>query len=148
MTPRSFALCSIQECQKGNHECVRLFDVFTVAGVRNCHLCHMEGTYELPLADGLLMTTVRTTGEPDGMDPDFAAVGDARDNVPNPTDWVNSPTASTCFYCHDGMLAVAHIEQNGGSLLVNRDSVTGIETCALCHGEGRSAAVEEVHGLD
>ena len=43
-------------------------------GVRNCLLCHMEGTYELPLADNVLATTVRTTGTDDGLDgDDFAS---------------------------------------------------------------------------
>ena len=84
-------------------------------GVSNCLLCHMDGTYELPLADNVLDTTVRTTGTDDGLDgDDFGAVDTARDNLPNATDWVNSATASTCYMCHhNSEEAVAHMRQNG-----------------------------------
>jgi OmcA/MtrC family decaheme c-type cytochrome len=126
-------------------------------GTRNCLLCHNEGTYELPLDDNALVTTVRTTGTDDGLDGnDFAAVGVARDNVPNPTDWVNSQTASTCYYCHDSGAALAHIRQNGGVISIpdpaagsftQRQDVDSVESCAVCHGDGKIAAIGAVHGI-
>ena len=127
-------------------------------GTRNCLLCHVEGTYELPLDDNVLMTTVRTTGTDDGLDgDDFEAVGDARDTVPNPTDWVNTPTSSTCFYCHDNGPALAHMRQNGGAISIadpavgsftQRQEVVVAESCAVCHGSGKVAAVGSVHGIE
>jgi OmcA/MtrC family decaheme c-type cytochrome len=128
-------------------------------GVRNCLLCHMEGTYELPLDDNVLETTVRTTGTDDGLDgDDFAAVGTARDNVPNATDWVNTPTASTCYMCHhNDPLAVAHMRQNGGIIstanpdafdFTQRQEVDTVESCAVCHGAGRIADLNVVHELE
>ena len=127
-------------------------------GTRNCLLCHVEGSYELPLDDNALVTTVRTTGTDDGLDGnDFEAVGAARDGVPNPTDWVNTPTSSTCFYCHDSAPALAHMRQNGGVLSIadpdvgeftQRQDVVIAESCAVCHGSGKLAAVEAVHGIE
>ena len=36
--------------------------------------------------------------------------------VPNQTDWVNTPMASACGYCHTWDQAVAHMRQMGGYL--------------------------------
>jgi OmcA/MtrC family decaheme c-type cytochrome len=127
-------------------------------GTRNCLLCHLEGTYGLPLADNVLATTVRTTGTDDGLDGnDFAAVGTARDSVPNATDWVNTAGASTCFYCHDSAAALAHMRQNGGVISIadpdagdftQRQNVDTVESCAVCHGEGNIAALNVVHDIE
>jgi len=128
-------------------------------GVRNCLLCHMEDTYELPLNENVLPTTVRTTGTDDGLDGnDFAAVGAARDGVPNATDWVNTPTASTCYMCHhNDPFAVAHMRQNGGVISVanadeadftQRQNLDTVESCAVCHGPGKIADIEVMHELE
>jgi hypothetical protein len=37
-------------------------------------------------------------------------------NVPNQTDWVNTPMASACGYCHTWDEAVNHMRQSGGFL--------------------------------
>jgi OmcA/MtrC family decaheme c-type cytochrome len=126
-------------------------------GVRNCLLCHTEGTYELPLTDNVLETTVRTTGTDDGLDgDDFAAVGTARGSVPNATDWVSTPTASTCYMCHDSATALAHIRQNGGVISIanpdeasftQRQSVITVESCAVCHSSGKIADLNVVHQI-
>ena len=128
-------------------------------GVSNCLLCHMEGTYELPLADNVLDTTVRTTGTDDGLDGnDFAAVGTAREGVPGLTDWVSTPTASTCYMCHhNSETAVAHMRQNGGIIstanpdeadYTQRQEVDTVESCAVCHGSGKIADLNVVHGIE
>ena len=126
-------------------------------GTRNCLLCHAEGTFELPLADNLLATTVRTSATDDGLDGNaFAAVGAARASLTNDTDWVNSPTASSCAYCHDSTSAVAHMRQNGGTISIadfasasftHRQDVVTVESCTVCHGSGKVAAVGDVHGV-
>ncbi|GJM24494.1 MAG: hypothetical protein DHS20C16_09090 [Phycisphaerae bacterium] len=126
-------------------------------GSSNCLLCHMEGTYELPLAENVLDTTVRTTGTADGLDGnDFAAVDAARDSVPNVNDWVNTATASTCYYCHDNDLTLAHMRQNGGVISVanvgaddftQRQDVTNAESCSVCHGGDSISNMNTAHGL-
>jgi OmcA/MtrC family decaheme c-type cytochrome len=122
------------------------------AETSNCRLCHLPGTYGLPLSLSALPTTVRTTGEFDGMDDSTDDVGTAIKNVPNLTDWINSPTASSCYYCHDSSAARSHMIQNGGlvsaadgTVVTNRDSLVQMESCAVCHGSGKTADVEVVH---
>lgn len=126
------------------------------ASTRKCTLCHLDGAYELPLADGLLPTTVRTTGVATGEDAKVEDVATARANVPNATDWVNSPMGSSCFYCHTSQAAWAHMVLSGAQLsnpgfglgiFVNRSALGGVETCAVCHGPGKVADLEVVHKL-
>jgi len=141
----------------------------TFPGVlNNCLTCHVEGTYELPLpVDVLMATEWTTTGDPAE---DRDAILAARDAVPNGTDLVNTPTAGTCYHCHDDSLAVAHMEQNGGQINVylregtflgagfvgvgadtlTRDEVLAsgtTEACAVCHSAGRIADLNVVHGI-
>lgn len=123
------------------------------ASTSNCMLCHKAGTYELPLAEGLLPTTVRTTQATDGQDQTIADAQTAFDDVPNATDWINTPTASACFYCHTGTEAMNHMQQNGGLLSVpntgpftSREKVyQAAESCAVCHGPGSVADIDVAH---
>ena len=128
----------------------------------NCLSCHLSGTYELPLSADVLMTTERTTTGDPAEDRD--AILAARDSLPNGSDLVSTPAASACYMCHDSALAVAHMEQNGGQInvLLREASVVGadaltrdevlrsgaVETCGLCHGDGRVADVNIVHGVE
>ena len=122
-------------------------------GTANCTLCHDWGDIELPLSPDLLPTTVRTTGVADGMDATTGDVATAIDNVPNATDWINTPTASSCFYCHTGADAMAHMVQNGalltlpdGTVYVSRPEFgTSYESCAVCHGPGKVGDVRLMH---
>jgi OmcA/MtrC family decaheme c-type cytochrome len=104
-----------------------------------CTTCHLDGTY-YPVEGGVLATTVAT-----GAD------------RTTPLDDVNvTPNAAVCSACHDDELARAHIEQNGGAFdatddedatFISAADGTVIETCALCHGEGRVADVTVMHGF-
>ena len=64
-----------------------------------------------------------------------------------------SPTAAACSGCHDSAVAQAHMILPGGAVfdktqLDITDMVDGnFESCAICHGPGRSFDVEVVHGL-
>ena len=83
---------------------------------------------------------------------------------------MNTPTASTCYQCHDSELAVAHMEQNGGQInvllreehvvgadlvVVGADALTrdevlaggATESCAICHGSERVVDLNLVHGI-
>lgn len=115
--------------------------------VSNCLACHKPGTFTPPLVDKTLLTTNRTTGVADGNDIDRDAVIAARDNVPNATDIVITPTAAACYACHDGEVVQAHMEGNGGAFInANRsDALAALETCALCHGSGKSVDVAVAH---
>ncbi len=123
------------------------------AETSNCMLCHKSGSYELPLEEGLLPSTVRTTGASDGQDATTEDAVAAFEDVPDIYDWVNSPTAASCFMCHTSADAMAHMMQNGGMLsapngssYVNRQDLFQVEeSCSVCHGSGRSADIEEVH---
>ena len=53
--------------------------------------------------------------------------------------------------CHDGSDARNHMILNGaGFTALQSDVDLGLypETCTVCHGEGRIADVEVVHGID
>jgi OmcA/MtrC family decaheme c-type cytochrome len=106
--------------------------------LQDCETCHLSGTYELegvwelPTTNGILSTTIGT-----GLD------------VTVPTDDLNiSPTAAVCSACHDSLLARSHMVVPGGAVFDQTQSVISsavIETCAVCHGPGRSYDVEVVH---
>lgn len=113
--------------------------------VGNCLVCHVEDTYLLPLPTGQLVTTNRTTGAADGQDATQADVTTARESMPNATDWVITPVTAACYSCHTGDEAVLHMEDFGGAIDVNRDTVVPAETCTVCHGDGKDHDVEAVH---
>lgn len=46
------------------------------------------------------------------------------------------PITSACTSCHDTPVAAAHAQAN---------TVGGVETCTVCHGDGRDFAVDKVH---
>ena len=63
-----------------------------------------------------------------------------------------SPNSAVCSTCHVSDLARNHMVQNGGDFNAGKaaDSTlisSGVETCELCHGAGRSGDVEAVHGV-
>ncbi len=110
----------------------------------DCESCHEPGTYT-KVGDDVLLTTVAIPGTTG----DRAGLLAARASVPNDEDIVSTPISGTCAYCHDSPLAAAHMEQNGGFVMAERSdarSAGTIETCDLCHGAGRMADVQIVHG--
>jgi OmcA/MtrC family decaheme c-type cytochrome len=113
-----------------------IFDVTYPGHLNNCEGCHKPGGYYPVEAGEILGTTVSV-----GVD------------VASPTDdVVISPNASVCSSCHVSDLAKSHMMQNGGDFDATKAAdgsliSAGVETCALCHGPGRSADVKEVHGV-
>ena len=79
---------------------------------------------------------------------------DVGDDPADPSDdTAVSPNTSACSACHVSQLAADHMSQNGGDFAALKDAdsnliSSGSESCAICHGPGRSADVKEVHGID
>jgi OmcA/MtrC family decaheme c-type cytochrome len=119
-------------CGFGNSAHTFLFEY--PGDVTNCEGCHDRGTYYPVDPNVVLGTTV-----------------DAGADLSTPLDdVVVSPNTSVCSACHVSDLAAEHMKQNGGDFAASKaaDSTlisSGVETCELCHGEGRSADVEVMH---
>jgi OmcA/MtrC family decaheme c-type cytochrome len=86
---------------------------------RDCATCHENGSHLLPLPAGLLPTRLSRN--------------DAGTEV---TVEDRPPVTAACLTCHGSEGARAHAEAN---------TFSGTEACQVCHGEGRVAAVSEVH---
>ncbi len=101
--------------------------------IGNCESCHLPGTYALPLASGVLGTTIDTADE---------TTPDDDGNI--------TPTAAVCSSCHDSTLIKAHMQQNGASFNTTQENIdngTTVETCAVCHGPGKIQDVTAVHPI-
>jgi OmcA/MtrC family decaheme c-type cytochrome len=119
-----------------NGNSTHVYDVTYPGHLNNCEGCHVPGGY-YPVDAGEILGTTISAGA----------------DIESPTDDVAiSPNSSVCSSCHVSDLAKTHMEQNGGDFAATKaaDSTlisSGVESCALCHGAGRSADVEEVHGV-
>ncbi len=87
----------------------------------NCTACHTDDGYRLPLADGVLGTTIDTGN-------DIASRLD---------DTVVTPQAAVCSSCHDSAISKAHMETTGGASFSTTqfaiDNQDVVETCSVCH---------------
>ena len=125
----------------GFRNSVHVYDVVYPGHLNNCEGCHINNedvsdTFYPVAAGAILGTTIDVGADPTPID-----------------DTVISPNSSVCSTCHVSELAKQHMMQNGGDFAATKaaDSSlisSGVETCELCHGEGRSADVKEVHGVD
>jgi mono/diheme cytochrome c family protein len=62
------------------------------------------------------------------------------------TDSVTTPYAAACVSCHDNKVTNAHVVQNGGLVKVARSTAKlTVESCATCHGPGRTYDAAVVH---
>ena len=105
--------------------------------LNNCEGCHEENAY-YPVEPGEILGTTIEAGN------DLAAPTD---------DIVVSPNTAACSGCHVTALAAEHMKQNGGDFDARKAADSslisaGVETCALCHGPGRTADVKVVHKID
>ena len=128
----------------GFRNSVHTYD-FTYPGrLNNCEGCHIRRE---DLGRGQSPTYFP-------VDPSVV-LGTTVDVGPDPTpidDVAISPNTAVCSSCHVSDLARNHMVQNGGDFNAGKaaDSTlisSGVETCELCHGEGRSSDVEVVHGV-
>jgi len=120
----------------GYNNSVHEYDFHYPGHVNNCEGCHKSGTY-FPVDPSAVLGTTVDTGA---------------DIVSPIDDIVVSPNTAVCSTCHVSDLAKQHMMQNGGDFDARKaaDSTlisSGVETCELCHGAGRAADVEAVHGV-
>jgi OmcA/MtrC family decaheme c-type cytochrome len=118
----------------GYNNSANVFDFHSPGQVANCEGCHKQGTYYPVDPSEVLGTTVDAGA-------DWSSPIDDR---------AISPNTAVCSACHVDSLAAEHMMQNGGDFNAGKaaDSSlisSGVETCEICHGEGRSADVEAVH---
>jgi OmcA/MtrC family decaheme c-type cytochrome len=111
------------------------FDVVYPGRLNNCEGCHQSGGY-YPVEPGEILGTTVAANDPSIVTDDV----------------VVSPNTSVCSTCHTSDLAAEHMKQNGGDFAATKaaDSSlisSSVETCALCHGPGKTADVAEVHGV-
>jgi OmcA/MtrC family decaheme c-type cytochrome len=104
----------------------------------NCANCHADGTWRLPVADGVLPSRmeVRTCIE------DPAADADSYCSPANFTVSAFSlvpPETAVCTSCHDSQETFAHATV--------MTTPTGAESCATCHGPGAMWDVDFVHDI-
>jgi OmcA/MtrC family decaheme c-type cytochrome len=121
----------------------------------DCQTCHLPGTYlledswETPTANGLQSTTTKTTPAADSTNSDPVVYGDSLNNQVD--DLRTSPTAAACAGCHDSQVAQSHMTLLGGAVFgqtqayITNMTKGNFESCAICHGPGHIADVQEVH---
>ncbi len=108
-------------------------EVHYPGNLTNCAACHVDGSYSLPLDDGVLAPTVDSG----------ALAGDPSDDI------VATPMAATCSSCHYNAVDRAHMETTGGANFATTqqaiDAGEVVESCSVCHGEGHAFDVGQVH---
>lgn len=118
--------------------------------LQDCDQCHQNNSYRLPLAAGLLGTTVDThaTEVSNGSGGKIIFPLSALQDV---ADYSRiTPTAAACSSCHDDAQAKAHMTQNGAAFGAIQSQIGSayIESCSVCHGPGAVADVAKEHGLN
>jgi len=121
-------------CGFGNN--ANTIDFVFPGHLNNCEGCHEPNGY-YPVDPAKVLGTTISVG------------ADASTPI---DDVVISPNASVCSSCHVSDLAKTHMMQNGADFAATKaaDSTlisSGVESCQLCHGAGRSVDVRAVHGV-
>jgi OmcA/MtrC family decaheme c-type cytochrome len=114
--------------------------------LRDCTNCHLDangrGTFELPLAAGVLGTTIKTQSG-------YLATPRTIDVDPS-NDVKISPIAAVCSSCHDNSEVKSHMVRTGGASFSTTQSAIGVtvrERCANCHGPGKEESVRRAHEI-
>jgi OmcA/MtrC family decaheme c-type cytochrome len=117
--------------------------------IKDCQTCHLPGGYGLPEPTVLPTRFVTfTCKEASGDDANavcgtLSATGGvvAPDTLAGDALWTKTESLvgsgqAHCGSCHDSTAAVAHISQN---------IIDGVESCDVCHGDGRFMDPIEIH---
>lgn len=114
------------------------------APLNHCAQCHTPQATVLPLQAGVLpsRSELRSCAamQPDGG-PNAPADGGlvCLPGAVVSTPVLEPPTSAACTGCHLSVAASAHAMVN--------TTASGVEACAVCHGPGKTAAVDVVHAL-
>jgi OmcA/MtrC family decaheme c-type cytochrome len=117
--------------------------------LNDCTTCHNTGAYELtglwetPLQNGIQATTMQAV-------PDPITTANYDTQVADQTnDLFTTPTAAVCSACHDGATAQVHMTTLGGAVFNGTAAQisASYETCSVCHGPGKLADLNVVHGV-
>lgn len=94
--------------------------------ISKCAHCHVDGTWELPLASDLSPLVFNVGGTPT-MQPDS----------------IRGPAMAACSSCHDSDSAITHMLLNS---IINGPMVGDVlESCSTCHGPGREFDAARYH---
>lgn len=133
----------------------------------DCEACHVGGSYDLPLGENVLATTMDSGATvtaasffgPSAFAPDAGAATD-------PTDDNNvSRTAAVCVACHDSEVSRVHMSMRsddpisfGNAFLDNPNPIRDPDTqalidmgpqenCTFCHAPDGFVPISEAHGI-
>lgn len=109
-----------------NYSVIDFGEVLYPGDLRKCDRCHVDGSQLIPPFPGTARGTLQTHLNPS----DGSTV----------VDGVIPPMSSACTSCHDSDEAWAHVESQTTS--------GGIESCEVCHAEGRPFAVSVMHATN
>ena len=87
--------------------------------LRNCEICHLEGTYEVPLAPEAAPTVI--------------ALGETLVSE-------KLPERAACTSCHDSLITEIHA-------ILATEPETRVESCSTCHDATSDFAVIDVHNM-
>ncbi len=107
------------------------------SNVGACITCHLPGTYDIPLAQGLLASTATkfTCIEDPLLDTDlYCNTGSF-----NGTTIQTQPITAACTSCHDASYTAAHA--------ATMTTTTLVESCPTCHAVGATNGIEVYHTL-
>ncbi|MCL5317851.1 MAG: OmcA/MtrC family decaheme c-type cytochrome [Thaumarchaeota archaeon] len=99
-------------------------DVVFPGKLNDCRMCHNPGTYTLPLPKVVQPTVIRSSG--------YNTNGYGNGTIVK----IVQPITSACITCHDSTADKGHAQLQTAS---------GVETCNVCHAEGKDFAVSKVH---
>jgi OmcA/MtrC family decaheme c-type cytochrome len=90
------------------------------ASVTDCQVCHLPGSYSLPITAGALWTVTDAAPALGATVVEYNPAAAGR----------MAPTSATCYGCHNTPQAKAHFE-------LNTSFASGAEACAICHAPGK-----------
>jgi OmcA/MtrC family decaheme c-type cytochrome len=103
---------------------------------RACGTCHVAGSFALPLGNNVLPTRFETLTCTEAPGTDADDFCESRTSV----EFLMPPTRAVCTSCHDSDSSAAHAEI--------MTTLSGVESCATCHGPGSAFDIAEYHRLD
>ena len=127
--------------------------------LNDCSACHTTttatsgiGTYELTgIWDSASSTFGTVLGSTIDAAPSAVDAGTLATQLADQTDDLKiSPTAAVCSSCHDGTTSQLHMQNYGALFSATQSTIStgpALETCAICHGPGRTADVKTVHSI-